>query len=73
MTKTTKGGIAQIRLVPSQDSKVPTKGRIGDLYLHRVTVKPPAVNLYLCINDSPVQWQQVQLAPTIYPGGATAP
>ena len=73
---TTKGGIAQMRLVPAQEPKLPAKGAIGDLYLHRVTSQagpPIAVNLYLCVNDAPVQWKQVQLGTQVFAGGAPAP
>jgi hypothetical protein len=66
--KTTKGGIAQLRLVPSADANLPTKAAMGDLYAHR----SKTVNLYLCVNDAPVQWRQVQLG-TTYAGGQMAP
>jgi hypothetical protein len=74
--RTSQEGIAQVRLVPSSSPKLPTKGSMGDLFAH-VVVSPnptaPPVNLFLCVSDNPVQWQQVQLAPKIYPGGSNAP
>ena len=54
--------------VPSQDAKLPAKAHIGDLYAHL----SKSVNLYLCVNDTPVQWQQVQLGATKYAGGQSA-
>jgi hypothetical protein len=74
LVRTSQGGIAQMRLVPSSDPKLPAKGSIGDLFVHQV-VSPTAgaINLYLCVSDQPVAWQQVQLAATIYPGGSPAP
>jgi hypothetical protein len=69
VSHTTQGGIAQLRLVPSKDGHLPTKAFIGDLYAHL----SKSVNLYLCVNDSPVQWKQVQLGATVYAGGQSAP
>jgi hypothetical protein len=76
LVRTSKGGIAQVRLVPSADPKLPTKGSMGDLFMHLQTsavASPIAVNLYLCVNDQPVQWQQVQLGTTKFAGGQNAP
>jgi hypothetical protein len=74
--QTTHGGIAQVRLVPSDERKLPSLGFVGDLYLYWVKPAvgndPGEVNLYLCVNHSPVQWQQVQLGPRL-PGGMDAP
>jgi hypothetical protein len=78
-SSTSEGGIAQVRLVPSSAPNLPTQGSIGDLFVHQVLlpiVNAPAqqvINLYMCVNDQPVQWQQVQLAPKVYPGGVKAP
>jgi hypothetical protein len=63
------GRIAQLRLVPSPDNTVPLHGRIGDLYVH---LGREGATMYLCINDNPVQWRQVQLGPAIA-GGDVAP
>jgi hypothetical protein len=68
-SRTSQGGIAQLRLVPAKDAKLPTKAHIGDLYAHLTKF----VSLYLCVNDSPVQWQQLQLGTTTYAGGQSAP
>jgi hypothetical protein len=74
--RTTKGGIAQLRLVPAEEQTLPTKGAIGDLYAHRTTPpkgRPRKIRLYLCISNAPVQWQQVHLDPTVFDGGSPAP
>jgi hypothetical protein len=73
---TSQEGIAQVRLVPSSSPKLPSKGQIGDLFVHQVPKNQPPnapVNLYLCVQSNPLTWRQVQLAPTDYPGGTTAP
>lgn len=79
-SSTSEGGIAQVRLVPSSAPNLPTQGSIGDLFVHQVLVPPApnappqfAINLYLCVNDQPVHWQQVQLAPKVYTSGMNAP
>jgi hypothetical protein len=81
LNATSQEGIAQVRLVPSSSETLPTKGFIGDLFVHqRPKNQPPdaPVNLYLCIRSGvqgglKPQWQQVQLAPKIYNGGDSAP
>jgi hypothetical protein len=46
---------------------VPLHGRIGDLYVHlgREASVGGGATLYLCVNETPVQWRQVQLGPVI--------
>jgi hypothetical protein len=66
----TQDGIAQLRLVPSLDLRLPTQGHIGDLYLHSGGKRP---NLYLCTAINPTKWQRVQLDQQPIAGGQPPP
>jgi hypothetical protein len=73
----TKGGIAQVRLIPSEDNTFPTDGRVGDLWVHASPDpnKNIAATLWLCIredNDGTKRWSQVVTA-GFFAGGDPIP
>jgi hypothetical protein len=73
---TSSGGVAQLRLVPARDPLLPTSGRLGDVWAHFSQSlrenRQKFVSLWLCVNDDPVEWEQIQLSGTRAPGGDPA-
>jgi hypothetical protein len=73
---TSSGGRAQLRVVPTHDGLLPTSGQLGDLWAHfSQTPREPRqkfVSLWLCVNDDPVEWEQILLSGVRSLGGDAA-
>jgi hypothetical protein len=73
---TSRGGLAQLRLVPAHDGLLPTNGQLGDLWAHFSQTprenRQKFVSLWLCVNDDPVEWEQIALSGVRSLGGDPA-
>jgi hypothetical protein len=73
---TSSGGLAQLRLVPAHDGLLPPSGQLGDLWAHfsqaPLQNRQKSVSLWLCVNDDPVEWEQILLSGVRSLGGDPA-
>lgn len=73
---TSSGGLAPLRLVPSHDGLLPRSGQLGDMWAHFSQTlrdnRQKSVSLWLCVNDDPVEWEQIVLSGVRIPGGDSA-
>jgi hypothetical protein len=74
---TSTAGVAQLRLVPAHDDVLPTNGQLGDLWAHFSRPvqenRQKTVSLWLCVNDDPVEWEQILLSGVRSAGGDPVP
>jgi len=74
---TSIGGVAQLQLVPAADSALPTNGHLGDVWAHFSQSvhdnRRKTVSLWLCVNDDPVEWEQIVLSGVRTAGGTSPP